>query len=191
MRGLRDQQVKPVLPDRKALQEAEAAVRPEDPMIIIYTSGTTGLPKGVMLSHGNLVRNTELIMISFENRSDSIGVSWLPTYHDMGLIGGILESVWMVCSVVLMSPMSFLQKPIRWLETIARYKSTTSGGPDFAYKLCVEKISDEDMQGIDLSSWKTAFNGAEPVRASTLRQFMDRFEKKIIIIFYAARKRQI
>lgn len=152
-------------------------IEPESLAVLQYTSGSTGDPKGVMLSHGNLVRNTELIMLAFENKSDSIGVSWLPTYHDMGLIGGILESVWMGCSVVLMSPMAFLQKPIRWLRTISRYKGTTSGGPDFAYKLCVDKISDAEMEGVDLSTWKTAFNGAEPVRASTLKQFSERFSK--------------
>lgn len=150
----------------------------EDSLAVLqYTSGSTGDPKGVMLSHGNLVRNTELIMVSFQNSQSSVGVSWLPTYHDMGLVGGILESVWMGCSMVLMSPMAFLQKPIRWLHTISRYGGTVSGGPDFAYKLCAEKITDEEMKGVDLSTWGTAFNGAEPVRASTLKMFIDRFAK--------------
>ncbi|MCA9134148.1 MAG: aminotransferase class I/II-fold pyridoxal phosphate-dependent enzyme, partial [Planctomycetales bacterium] len=128
-----------------------------------------------MLSHDNLVRNTKLIMVAFETKHDSIGVSWLPTYHDMGLVGGILESIFIGRPVVLMSPMAFLQKPIRWFRTITRYKATTSGGPNFAYQLCVDKISDEDLEGVDLSTWGTAFNGAEPVRAATLNQFTDRF----------------
>ncbi len=147
----------------------------DDLAVLQYTSGSTGQPKGVMLSHGNLVRNTELIMVAFETSRKSVGVSWLPTYHDMGLVGGVLESVFIGRPVVLMSPMAFLQKPIRWFRTISRYKATTSGGPNFAYQLCVDKIADEDLAGIDLSSWGTAFNGAEPVRAATLKQFTERF----------------
>ncbi|MEZ6077490.1 MAG: AMP-binding protein [Pirellulaceae bacterium] len=150
---------------------------PDDLAVLQYTSGSTGQPKGVMLSHGNLVRNTELIMVAFETSKESIGVSWLPTYHDMGLVGGVLESVFIGRPVVLMSPMAFLQKPIRWFRTIARYQATTSGGPNFAYQLCVDKILDEELEGIDLSSWQTAFNGAEPVRAATLQQFSERFAK--------------
>lgn len=153
------------------------AISPDDLAVLQYTSGSTGQPKGVMLSHGNLVRNTELIMIAFETSKESIGVSWLPTYHDMGLVGGVLESVFIGRPVVLMSPMAFLQKPIRWFRTIARYQATTSGGPNFAYQLCVDKILDEELEGIDLSSWQTAFNGAEPVRAATLQQFTERFAK--------------
>lgn len=147
----------------------------DDLAVLQYTSGSTGQPKGVMLSHGNLVRNTELIMVAFETRQESTGVSWLPTYHDMGLIGGILEPMFVGCPMVLMSPMAFLQKPIRWLKTISRYRATTSGGPNFAYQLCVDKISDEELEGVDLSTWQTAFNGAEPVRSSTLKQFCERF----------------
>lgn len=150
-------------------------VAPDDLAVLQYTSGSTGQPKGVMLSHGNLVRNTELIMVAFENSNSSIGVSWLPTYHDMGLVGGVLESVFIGRPVVLMSPMAFLQKPIRWFRTISRYRATTSGGPNFAYQLCVDKILDEELEGVDLSSWQTAFNGAEPVRAATLHQFSQRF----------------
>ena len=149
----------------------------DDLAVLQYTSGSTGNPKGVMLSHGNLIRNAELIMYSFEHARTAVGVSWLPTYHDMGLIGGIVEPIWSGCSMVLMSPMAFLQKPIRWLNTIARYGGTTSGGPNFAYQLCVDKITDEELEDIDLSTWKTAFNGAEPVRASTLHEFTERFSK--------------
>lgn len=150
---------------------------PNDLAVLQYTSGSTGQPKGVMLSHGNLVRNTELIMVAFETNQQSIGVSWLPTYHDMGLVGGVLESVFIGRPVVLMSPMAFLQKPIRWFRTVSRYRATTSGGPNFAYQLCVDKILDEDLKDIDLTSWRTAFNGAEPVRAATLNQFTERFSK--------------
>lgn len=152
-------------------------IAPDDLAVLQYTSGSTGQPKGVMLSHANLVRNTELIMVAFEADMNCVGVSWLPTYHDMGLIGGILAPVFIGRPSVLMSPMAFLQKPIRWLRTISRYKGNTSGGPNFAYQLCVDKIADEDLEGVDISSWVTAFNGAEPVRASTLQQFTERFAK--------------
>jgi 8-amino-7-oxononanoate synthase/acyl carrier protein len=152
-------------------------IDPEDLAVLQYTSGSTGQPKGVMLSHANLVRNTEMIMVAFETSQQSIGLSWLPTYHDMGLVGGVLESVFIGRPVTLMSPMAFLQKPIRWFRAITQYKATTSGGPNFAYQLCVDKIADEDLEGIDLSSWGTAFNGAEPVRAATLKQFSERFAK--------------
>ncbi len=152
-------------------------IDPEDLAVLQYTSGSTGQPKGVMLSHANLVRNTEMIMVAFETDRQSIGMSWLPTYHDMGLVGGVLESVFIGRPVALMSPMAFLQKPIRWFRAITKYRSTTSGGPNFAYQLCVDKITDEDLKGIDLSSWGTAFNGAEPIRAATLKQFSERFAK--------------
>ena len=114
-------------------------------------------------------------MVAFEANMHCVGVSWLPAYHDMGLVGGILAPVFIGRPSVLMSPMAFLQRPIRWLRTISRYQANTSGGPNFAYQLCVDKIADEDLEGIDLSSWETAFNGAEPVRASTLEQFAERF----------------
>lgn len=146
-----------------------------DLAMLQYTSGSTGQPKGVMLTHGNLVRNTELIAVAFQSGRESLGVSWLPTYHDMGLVGGVLMPIFIGCPMVMMSPMSFLQQPIRWLRTISRYKATVSGAPNFAYQLCVDKITDAELEGIDLSSWKTAFNGAEPVRASTLEQFTQRF----------------
>lgn len=152
------------------------SISPDDLAVLQYTSGSTGDPKGVMLSHGNLVRNVELIMVSFETpHGTSRGVSWLPTYHDMGLIGGVLESVFIGCPMILMSPMAFLQKPIRWLNTISHYRATTSGGPNFAYQLCVDKIDDAEFAGLDLSTWRTAFNGAEPVRAATLDQFARKF----------------
>ncbi len=165
------------LPHDHSAQWKPPQVLPEDLAVLQYTSGSTGQPKGVMLSHANLVRNTELIMSAFQTTPNSVGVSWLPTYHDMGLIGGVLESVFIGCTMVMMSPMAFLQKPIRWLRTISRYGATTSGGPNFAYQLCVDKITDEELEGVDLSSWQTAFNGAEPVRALTLKQFSERFAK--------------
>jgi 8-amino-7-oxononanoate synthase/acyl carrier protein len=141
-----------------------------------YTSGSTGTPKGVMLNHWNLLHNTQLIAYSFEHtRGGSCGVFWLPSYHDMGLIGGILQPLFMGRPNVLMSPMSFLQKPVRWLQAITRYRACTSGGPNFAYDLCLRKVTPEERNQLDLSCWTVAFNGAEPVRAETLERFVEYF----------------
>jgi len=140
-----------------------------------YTSGSTGTPKGVMLSHTNLVHNSALIAHAFEHTRSGSGVFWLPNYHDMGLIGGILQPMYVGRPNVLMSPMSFLQKPFRWLSAISRFRGTTSGGPNFAYDLCVRKITPEQRATLDLSSWRVAFNGAEPVWADTLREFSEAF----------------
>ena len=156
---------------------ANPRLQPDDLAVLQYTSGSTGNPKGVMLTHANLVRNTEMIMHAFHVRQDSCGVSWLPTYHDMGLVGGILMPIFAGCPLTLMSPMSFLQQPIRWLRAISRQGATISGAPNFAYQLCVDKIPDEELKDIDLSSWTTAFNGAEPIRPATLDQFTKRFAK--------------
>lgn len=154
-----------------------SGVSPDDLAVLQYTSGSTGQPKGVMLTHGHLVRNTELIMVAFDTYQDSIGMSWLPTYHDMGLVGGVLMPIFLGRACVLMSPMTFLQQPIRWFRAITKYGVTISGSPNFAYQLCVDKITDDELSGIDLSTWKTAFNGAEPVRPSTIDQFTARFGK--------------
>ncbi len=140
-----------------------------------YTSGSTGAPKGVMLSHANLVHNSALIAHAFEHTRSGSGVFWLPNYHDMGLIGGILQPMYVGRPNVLMSPMSFLQKPYRWLAAISRFRGTTSGGPNFAYDLCVRKITPEQRATLDLSCWRVAFNGAEPVWADTLREFSEAF----------------
>ena len=140
-----------------------------------YTSGSTGNPKGVMVSHGNLLHNLSLIAQGFGHRSSSQGVIWLPPYHDMGLIGGILQPLYVGFPVTLMSPIAFLQKPFRWLQAISQYQATTSGGPNFAYELCLGKITPEQQQKLDLSNWEVAFTGAEPVQADTLERFANRF----------------
>ncbi|MEI8371995.1 MAG: aminotransferase class I/II-fold pyridoxal phosphate-dependent enzyme [Planctomycetota bacterium] len=140
-----------------------------------YTSGSTGTPKGVILNHANLVHNSALIAHAFEHTRTSLGVFWLPSYHDMGLIGGILQPIYLGRTTVLMSPMTFLQKPFRWLSAITRFHATTAGGPNFAYEHCIQKITPEQRKQLDLSSWKLAFNGAEPVRAETLRRFAEIF----------------
>ncbi|HYR09957.1 MAG TPA: condensation domain-containing protein, partial [Longimicrobium sp.] len=148
---------------------------PESLAFLQYTSGSTATPKGVMVTHGNLLHNEEAIRRAFGQSESSVIVSWLPLYHDMGLIGGILQPLYAGGRCVLMSPLTFLQTPLRWLETIARYRGTTSGGPNFAYELCLRKIGPEEIARLDLSSWTVAFNGAEPVRAETLRRFAEAF----------------
>jgi 8-amino-7-oxononanoate synthase/acyl carrier protein len=147
-----------------------------DLAVLQYTSGSTGQPKGVMLSHTNLIENCKLIMHGFEPDRRGKGLSWLPMYHDMGLVGGVLKAMVLGRPCVLMSPMTFLTKPVRWLRGVTKHKITITGGPNFAYDLCTQKIKDEELQGLDLSSWEVAFNGAEPVRPDTLKKFADRFE---------------
>jgi acyl-CoA synthetase (AMP-forming)/AMP-acid ligase II len=141
-----------------------------------YTSGSTRTPRGVVLSHGNLLHNLALISRAFAVTPDSVGALWLPPYHDMGLIGGLLQTMYSGACCVLMSPVAFVQRPLRWLQAISRYKATISGGPNFAYDLCVRKISPEQRASLDLSSWRVAFNGAEPIRWETLDRFVAAFE---------------
>jgi acyl-CoA synthetase (AMP-forming)/AMP-acid ligase II/alkylation response protein AidB-like acyl-CoA dehydrogenase/acyl carrier protein len=140
-----------------------------------YTSGSTGNPKGVMVSHGNILHNESLIARGFGHNENSSGLGWLPLFHDMGLIGNVLQPLYMGMHCYLMAPIAFLQKPIRWLAALSRYRATTSGGPNFAYDLCVRKITDEQKATLDLSHWQTAFNGAEPIHADTLDRFTERF----------------
>jgi acyl-CoA synthetase (AMP-forming)/AMP-acid ligase II len=142
---------------------------------IQYTSGSTGDPKGVMLSHGNLLHNSATIQACFQTTADTKGVSWLPVYHDMGLIGGVLQPIYVGAQTILMSPVDFLQKPMRWLQAIHKYGATTSGGPNFAYDLCIQKATPEQIEKLDLSSWSLAFSGAEPVRGETLEKFAQTF----------------
>jgi len=141
-----------------------------------YTSGSTGTPKGVMLTHANLMHNSAMISYAFEHTRSGHGVFWLPLYHDMGLIGGILQPLYMGKANVLFSPAQFLQQPYRWLKAISKYRSTINGGPNFAFDLCVDKITDEQKATLDLSRWTLAFNGAEPVRSDTMDRFVKAFE---------------
>jgi acyl-CoA synthetase (AMP-forming)/AMP-acid ligase II len=147
-----------------------------DLLFLQYTSGSTGSPKGVMVSHGNILHNQKLIQQGFGITSDTTVVSWLPHYHDMGLIGGILQPLYAGAQVVLLPPMSFLQKPSRWLQAVSDFQADVSGGPNFAYELCVKRITDEQMKTLDLSCWKVAFNGAERVRAETMERFINKFK---------------
>jgi acyl-CoA synthetase (AMP-forming)/AMP-acid ligase II len=140
-----------------------------------YTSGSTGTPKGVKIAHENLLSNQRAIKQGFGHTNETIFVGWLPLFHDMGLIGNVLQPLYLGIPSFLMSPVAFLQKPFRWLQAISHYKATTSGGPNFAYDLCVSKITPEQCSSLDLSSWEVAFNGAEPVRAETLENFTKYF----------------
>lgn len=140
-----------------------------------YTSGSTGLAKGVMVSHGNLMANQQIIKDGFGHNHQSTVVGWLPLYHDMGLIGNVMQPLYTGASVVLMSPLAFLEKPVRWLQAISKYQAHTSGAPNFAFDLCVQKVSEEEKAQLDLSSWQLAFNGSEPIHSATLDRFATAF----------------
>ena len=140
-----------------------------------YTSGSTGDPRGVMLAHSNLLHNSAVIHRVSRHRPLDNGVFWLPPFHDMGLIGGILQPIYAGLSAALMAPATFLQRPLRWLEAMSKYRATTSGAPNFAYDLCVERIGDAERATLDLSQWRTSFNGAEPIRADTIERFSQAF----------------
>ncbi|HSK75111.1 MAG TPA: AMP-binding protein, partial [Thermoanaerobaculia bacterium] len=148
---------------------------PAAPAFLQYTSGSTALPKGVVVSHANLLHNERMIQDAFGLDESSVVVGWLPLYHDMGLIGTALQPLYSGGCCVLMPPVAFLQRPRRWLEVVSRYQGTISGGPNFAYELCVRKIPPKEREGINLASWTVAFNGAEPVRAETLERFAAAF----------------
>lgn len=143
--------------------------------LLQYTSGSTSTPRGVMLNHRNLLSNAAAIRWAFGNGPHDKGVSWLPPHHDMGLIGGIVQPVYCGATCTLMAPVLFLQRPRLWLETISKVRATVSGGPNFAYDLCVRKIPVAERRDLDLSSWQVAFTGAERVRAETLERFCEAF----------------
>jgi 8-amino-7-oxononanoate synthase len=163
------------LPDGAEGSWREPQVKSDQVAFIQYTSGSTMAPKGVMLSHQNVMHNLSLIYKCFRHSPESRGMVWLPPYHDMGLIGGVLQPLYAGFPVTLMSPYAFLQRPLRWLQAITRTKATSSGGPNFAYDLCVRRISDDQLASLDLSSWDLAFNGAEPIRHETLDVFAEKF----------------
>ncbi|NWE20317.1 non-ribosomal peptide synthetase [Pseudomonas sp. P7548] len=152
-------------------------LHPDDIAFLQYTSGSTALPKGVQVSHGNLVANEVLIRRGFgiDLNPDDVIVSWLPLYHDMGLIGGLLQPIFSGVPCVLMSPAYFLGRPLRWLEAMSEYGGTISGGPDFAYRLCSERVSESALERLDLSQWRVAYSGSEPIRLDTLERFAEKF----------------
>jgi acyl-CoA synthetase (AMP-forming)/AMP-acid ligase II len=147
---------------------------PAGPALLQYTSGSTGTPRGVIVTHSNLVNNHREYAASLGQDERSVMVSWLPMFHDMGL-GTVLWALWLGVPCILMAPTAFLQQPARWLKAISRYRATWSGGPDFAYDLCARRLSAAEREGLDLSSWNVAFNGSEPVRAATLDHFAEVF----------------
>src|SRR6266581_4284780 len=146
-----------------------------DIALLQYTSGSTGDPKGVMLTHSNLLANMRAIGEAVQLGPDDVGISWLPLYHDMGLIGAWLTLLHFGTPVAVMSPLAFLTRPERWLQAFHKLRGTIAAAPNFAYELCVRKIADKDIKGVDLSSWRAALNGAEPVNPETLERFAERF----------------
>ncbi|KUO04713.1 fatty acyl-AMP ligase [Streptomyces caeruleatus] len=148
---------------------------PDDLAFLQYTSGSTALPKGVTVTHRALAYNEEMIREAFEHDEGLTGVGWLPLFHDMGLIGHVVQPLWVGGHSILMSPLTFIKHPVRWLRAISDYGATTSGAPNFAYDMCVNRIREADCEGLDLSRWKVAYTGAEPVRDRTLRAFAERF----------------
>jgi acyl-CoA synthetase (AMP-forming)/AMP-acid ligase II len=158
----------------------ESTVTLEDLAILQYSSGSSGTPRGVMVSHANLMANEAMIEDAFGHTSSTVALGWLPFQHDMGLIGYVIQPVYVGFECVLMSPLQFLKHPLRWLHEIADHRATRSGGPNFAYDMCiaaVERHGEESLAGLDLSSWDLAFVGAEPVRAATLDRFAATFAK--------------
>ncbi len=155
--------------------DARPVLSEHDIAFLQYTSGSTGTPKGVILTHANLLANIRAMMQAAAVTPEDVFVSWLPLYHDMGLIGAWLGSLYQAFHLVLMSPLTFLARPERWISAIHTHRGTISGGPNFAYELCVRRITDPDLAGVDLSSWRIAFNGAEPVSAATMQRFIERF----------------
>lgn len=151
----------------------------DDICFLQFTSGSTSRPKGVILTHANLAANVKAIMqvgLSIRDSIDS-GVSWLPLYHDMGLIGFVIAPLYHRNTITFLPPLLFLKRPVRWLETITRHRGNISFGPNFAYALCVKRIKESEMNGLDLSSWRVAGCGAEPIRAENLKAFADKFER--------------
>jgi amino acid adenylation domain-containing protein len=152
------------------------AIGAEDTAVLQYTSGSIGDPKACVVSHRNVLCNEETIRVAFGHDSDTVVVGWLPFYHDMGLFGNILQSVYMGCPCILFSSIEFFREPLRWMEAITRFGGTTSGGPSFAYEMCAKRVTPEQLAQLDLRSWRLAFNGAEPIQADTLSRFTQLFE---------------
>ncbi|HYL98136.1 MAG TPA: AMP-binding protein, partial [Blastocatellia bacterium] len=163
--------------DPAAEHELPYAQSSSEVVFVQYTSGSTGNPKGVMLTNTNLLYNAAVVYSAVEPGEGDSYVSWLPTFHDMGFMAGVIQPLFAGIPAVLMPPTSFLEKPARWLSAISRYRATTSGGPNFAYELCIRKITEAMCGGLDLSSWSVAFNGAEPVRQETIERFTEKFKE--------------
>jgi acyl-CoA synthetase (AMP-forming)/AMP-acid ligase II len=172
------------IPDEVAASWRDVGIRPEDLAFLQYTSGSTSAPRGVMVSHGNLLHNQQVIASAMGHTPERVAswggelwLSWLPTFHDMGLIGPVMQAVYAGGTTTLFPPFSFIRRPQRWLTAISKYQPHTSGGPNFAYELCLRHATPELLDRLDLRRWEVACNGAEPVRASTLRRFAEVFGK--------------
>ena len=151
------------------------AIDPDSLAFLQYTSGSTGEPKGVTIAHRCLLQNQEMLRLAFGHDEHSVGAGWLPLFHDMGLIGNVIQTIYLGACCVMMSPVSFVQKPIRWLQAVSKYKVTTSGAPNFAYDLLCDRAKDSQIEQLDLSNWKLAFCGAEPVKEATIERFSQKF----------------
>ena len=162
--------VKETLPEGRV-----TTIRGDDLAFLQYTSGSTAMPKGVMVTHGNLLHNSGYLAHAFHHTPESVLVTWLPTFHDMGLIYGILQPIYSGFRCYVMPPASFIQRPLRWLQAMSRYEATHSVAPNFAYDLCSLKINEEQRAGLDLRNWRVAVNGAEPIRIETLERFARTF----------------
>jgi 1-acyl-sn-glycerol-3-phosphate acyltransferase len=158
-------------------QTTPSPVQAQDIAMLQYTSGSTGNPKGVILTHANLLANIRAMGSAAQARPTDVFVSWMPLYHDMGLIGAWLGSMYHAIPLVAISPLTFLTRPERWFWAIHRHRATLSGAPNFGYELCLRRIQDHDIEGLDLSSWRMAFNGAEPVSPDTITRFCERFTR--------------
>ncbi len=145
--------------------------------LLQYTSGSTAEPRGVVVSHGNILHNLAFIQEREANNPHSVSVSWLPSFHDMGLLEGILSPIYGGYPQFLMSPLAFIQRPLRWLRAISRYRASISGGPNFAYEYCIQSVSDDQLEELDLRSWQVAYNGSETVHAATMENFARKFER--------------
>jgi acyl-CoA synthetase (AMP-forming)/AMP-acid ligase II len=173
--GLHIIELSPELWDATESSDFPVLTTPDNIALLQYTSGSTSQPKGVVVRHSNLYDNLEHLRVRFGYGPESRLVSWLPIYHDMGLMGGMLAPFFAGVPGAIMLPQDFVMKPIRWLQLMSTFGGTVSGGPNFAYDICVSRISDEDVQSLDLSVWQAALNGAEPIRASTLERFSAKF----------------
>ncbi len=152
-------------------------VQPDDLAFLQYTSGSTGNPKGVMVSHGNLMHNSMLIKHMYQHDHNTVVGGWLPFYHDMGLIGLILQTIYLGSTLVMMSPVAFVKHPMNWIKAVSDYKINSSGGPNFCFEHSLEKANDDKLEGIDLSHWHSCFNGSEPIKAQTIDAFSERFAR--------------
>ena len=164
------------VPNELAAEWQEPILSSDTLAYLQYTSGSTSTPKGVMVSHGNLMHQSAYISRAWGYTSDSIAATWMPYFHDYGLIDGLIQPLYQGIPCFVMSPLTFIKRPIRWLQAISRYKVTHSQGPNFAYEHCVRRTTPEQYSNLDLSSWRTASNGAEPIRKETLERFVAAFE---------------